>query len=81
MANITNRYGIPIPTQRSDDWVLEEMVPGLEAPEGMDENGKRRWLGGQVRKAFGDADLERRFQDAQAKVDALRPEIEKLSKD
>ena len=81
MANITNRYGIPIPTQRSDDWVLEEMVPGLEAPEGMDENGKRRWLGGQVRKALGDADLERRYQDAQAKVDALRPEIEKLSKD
>ena len=78
MANITNRFGIPIPTQRSDDWILEEMEPSIVAPEGMDENSKRRWLSGQVRKAFANGDLERRYKDAQAKVEELQPQIEKL---
>lgn len=78
MANITNRYGIPIPTQRSDDWILEEMVPSIVAPEGMDEKSKPRWLSGQVRKAFANGDLERRYKDAQATVEVLQPEIEKL---
>lgn len=77
MANLVNRSGIPIATQRSDDWALEETVPGLTPPEGMDENSVRRWLGNNARKALEQADLERRYQEAKALVEELRPVIER----
>ena len=78
IANLTNNYGIPVPTQRSDDWILEEMVPGITPPEGMDENAKLRWLSGQVRKSFANTELERRYKDALLTVEELQPAIDKL---
>ena len=78
MANLTNNFGIPIPTQRSDDWILEEMDSSITPPEGMDENSQRRWLSGQVRKSFTNKELERRYKDALLTIEELQPAIDKL---
>ena len=34
-ANLVNRFGIPLATQRSDDWILEETPVKHEIPDGM----------------------------------------------
>jgi len=81
MANLVNRFGIPIATQRSDDWVLEEMPLKIEAPEGMDERSVGRWLGNQQKKALGEADTLRHFAEAEATVSELKPVVEKLRED
>jgi len=81
MANLTNNFGIPIPTQRSDDWILEEMDPSITPPEGMDANSQRRWLSGQVRKSFTNSELERRYKDALLTIEELQPAIDKLEAD
>ena len=76
MANLTNRFGIPVPTQRSDNWPLEQTVPGLTPPEGRDANSTRRWLGNNARKALEHTDLQRRLKEAQSTVESLTPVIE-----
>lgn len=78
MANLVNRFGIPIATQRSDDWVLEEIPLKIEPPEGMDQRSVGRWLGNQQKKALGEADVLRRFAEAEATVSELKPSVDKL---
>ena len=75
MANLVNRVGIPIATQRSDDWILEETPTKHEVPEGMDERSFRRWVGGQLRKELGNVDSERRLREAETSVDDLSPRV------
>ncbi|MEM7010458.1 MAG: sialate O-acetylesterase [Verrucomicrobiota bacterium] len=78
MANLVNRFRVPLATQRSDEWALEESVPGLTPPEGMDENSIKRWMSNNARKALEQADIERRYLEAQATIKELQPEIDKI---
>lgn len=78
MANLVNSQQIPIATQRSDDWVLEEVPLSFPVPAGMDANGKRRHLSGRIRKELELGDVERRIEEAKATVTALE---EKFLKD
>ncbi len=79
MANLGNRFGIPIATQRSDDWILEETPAQIAPPEGMDPNSVRRWLSGQQRARLQTADIERRYADAQATIAELGPAVKKAA--
>lgn len=78
MANIVSSRQIPIATQRSDDWALEETPISFPVPEGMDEVAKRRYLSGRIRKELELGDTERQIQDAEATLAELK---EKFLKD
>ncbi|MEZ5301995.1 MAG: sialate O-acetylesterase [Verrucomicrobiales bacterium] len=66
MGNVVNRYGVPLPTQRSDSRPLEQSFPGIEPPDGMDAQQAKRWLGNESRKALKDLDKQRRIAEAKA---------------
>ncbi len=77
MGNIVNNRGVPLPGQRSDDWLLEETPVKLD---GADENSKRQ-VANQLRKELKQADLERRVKEAEATIAELKPALEKLRAD
>jgi len=77
MANIVNGRGIPLATQRSDDWVLEETPIKLPTPAGMDARSQRRWLSGRLRKELTLADTERRIREAEATIAELKEQYAK----
>jgi len=77
MANIVNGRGIPLATQRSDDWVLEETPIKLPTPKGMDARSARRWLSGRLRKELTLADVERRIREAEATIAELKEQYAK----
>jgi sialate O-acetylesterase len=81
MANLVNRFGIPLATQRSDDWILEETPNKIPAPEGMDSGSIARWMGNQQKKELENADIERRLREAEAAVSELTPLVEKAAAD
>lgn len=72
MANIVNNRGIPLATQRSDDWRLEETPIKLPVPKGMDARSARRYLSGRLRKELRLADTERRIKEAEATIAELK---------
>ncbi len=75
ISNIVNGRGIPLATQRSDNWVLEE------TPEKIDtsQNASSRYVANQLRKILRLADIERRIQEAEATLVELKPAFEKAS--
>ena len=73
MGNIVNGRGVPIATQRSDDWLLEETPEKISTPE----NATRRYIANQLRKILRLADMERRIQEAEATIADLKPTVEK----
>jgi len=77
MANIVNGRGIPLATQRSDDWVLEETPIKLPTPKGMDARSQRRYLSGRLRKELALADTERRIREAEATIAELKEQYAK----
>jgi len=77
MANIVNSQGIPLATQRSDDWRLEETPIKLPVPQGMDAASARRYLAGRLRKELTLADTERRIEDAEATIAELKEQYTK----
>jgi len=77
MANIVNGQGIPLATQRSDDWVLEETPIKLPTPKGMDARSARRWVSGRLRKELALADTERRIREAEATIAELKEQYAK----
>jgi len=77
MANVVNGRGIPLATQRSDDWVLEETPIKLPAPKGMDARSARRWLSGRLRKELVLTDTERRIREAEATIAELKEQYAK----
>ncbi len=77
MANLVNRFGVPLATQRSDDWILEEICAWLEVPDGMDAQGRRRWLGNNSRRELERLDTERRLAEAQAEIETLSESLAK----
>ncbi|MCF7954705.1 MAG: sialate O-acetylesterase [Phycisphaerae bacterium] len=75
LANLTNSMGIPIATQRSDDWLLEETPVKVKDFE----NKNSRQISGELRKMLKEADIERRYKEAEATVAELKPIIEKAN--
>jgi len=77
MANIVNGRGIPLATQRSDDWRLEQTPIKLAVPKGMDAASARRHLAGRLRKELTLTDTERRIKEAEATIAELKEQYTK----
>jgi sialate O-acetylesterase len=67
ISNIVNGRGIPVATQRSDDWILEETPVKVE---GFDKKNSRQ-ISTELRKMLRQADVERRIQEARATLAEL----------
>ncbi len=78
MANITNGRGIPLATQRSDEWLLEETPVRFATQPGMTVEEFRRWRplrGKQMRELELD-DTLRRIKEAEATLSELKESYE-----
>jgi len=75
ISNIVNGRGIPLATQRSDDWILEETPEKI----GTVENASSRQISNQIRKMLRHADMERRIKEAEATIAELKPAFEKAN--
>lgn len=69
MANLVSPRWIPLPAQRSDDWVLEETPTRFPG-------GDERRLRGLLMKELEILDLERRVREAEATLAELKPKLE-----
>lgn len=78
MANLVSARQIPLATQRSDQWLMEETPMAFPVPEGMDSQSRSRLLGGKIRKELEIGDTERRIKGAEATLAELK---EKFLKD
>lgn len=68
LTNITSGKGIPLATQRSDDWLLEETPVKVKD---FDKKNSRQ-ISGELRKMLRQADIERRIQEAEATIKELK---------
>jgi sialate O-acetylesterase len=75
ISNLVNARGIPLATQRSDDWILEETPEKIDTPE----NASSRSITNQIRKMLRLADIERRIKEAEATLADLKPVLEKAN--
>lgn len=69
LANITNSKCIPIATQRSDDWILEETPVKVKDFE----KKNSRQISGELRKMLKEADIKRRIKEAELTIKELTP--------
>jgi sialate O-acetylesterase len=81
MANVVNGRQVPLPMQRSDDWILEETPEKVTVPPNVPADAARRQAAGQIRKALELADIERRLKEAEATIAELKPVVEKAKAD
>lgn len=81
MGNIVNPRGVPLPGQRSDDWILEETPVKISLPPDMPEDAARREVGNQLRKELERDDLDRRIKEAEATIAELQPLLDKANAD
>jgi sialate O-acetylesterase len=75
ISNLVNGHGIPLATQRSDNWVLEETPEKIDASQ----SASSRYIANQLRKMLRLADMERCIQEAEATLAELRPAFEKAN--
>jgi len=75
ISNIVNARGIPLATQRSDDWILEETPDKVDTAQ----DTSSRYVANQIRKMLRHADMERRIKEAEATLAELKPAFEKAS--
>ena len=73
ISNIVNSRGIPLATQRSDDWILEETPVKVKD---FDKKNSRQ-ISNEIRKMLRQDDIERRIKEAEATIAELKPVIEK----
>jgi sialate O-acetylesterase len=78
MSNITNSRQIPLATQRSDDWLLEETPVKFPTPPGMTAQDAARPLRAKLAKELEFDDTERRIKEAEWTIATLK---EKFSND
>lgn len=78
MANITNNRQVPLPAQRSDDWMLEETPLKFSTPPGMTEAEAAKASRIKNQKELELGDTERRILEAEATITKLK---EKFTKD
>ncbi|MCF7956755.1 MAG: sialate O-acetylesterase [Phycisphaerae bacterium] len=69
MSNIVNNRGVPLATQRSDDWLLEEVPVKVKD---FDKKSNRQILN-ELREILRQADIERRIKEAEATIAELKP--------
>ncbi len=75
ISNVVNARGIPLATQRSDDWLLEETPVKVKD---LDKKNSRQ-IFNELRKMLRQADMERRIQEAEATLAELKPAFEKAN--
>lgn len=81
MSNIVNSRGVPLATQRSDDWILEETPIKLPLPPNTDLKSQARRIRGLLMKELELADTKRRLKEAEATIAELTPILEKARAD
>ena len=81
MGNITNNRGVPLATQRTDDWLLEEVPVKIPAPQGMPESSVRRYVGNLCRQALNVDNMDWRIKQAKWTVKELTAPYEKARAD
>ncbi|HPZ84332.1 MAG TPA: hypothetical protein PL064_12900, partial [Thermogutta sp.] len=77
MGNIVNSRGVPLATQRSDNWILEETPEKIPVPQGMSPETAQRYIGNRLRELLKQADLERRYLEAKRTLQELAPLVER----
>jgi sialate O-acetylesterase len=77
MSNIANSRQIPLATQRSDDWILEETPVKFPVPQGMTEKDAARQVRGKIVKELELDDTERRIKEAEATIARLKEQFTK----
>lgn len=77
MGNVVNERGVALPSQRSDDWLLEETPVKVPAQAHATEEAARRAATGQLRRMLELEDRERRLRDAEATAAELKPIVDK----
>ena len=77
ISNIANSRQIPLATQRSDDWILEETPVKFPAPPGMLEKDAARQVRGKIVKELELDDTERRIKEAEATIARLKEQFTK----
>jgi sialate O-acetylesterase len=75
ISNIVNGRGVPLATQRSDDWLLEETPVKVKD---FDKKNSRQ-ISNEIRKMLRHADIERRIKEAEATIAELKPAFEKAN--
>jgi len=78
LANLTNSKQVPLPAQRSDDWILEETPVNFPTPPGMAAKDAARPRRAQIMKELELDDTARRIKEAEATIASLK---EKYIKD
>ena len=73
ISNMVNPRGVPLATQRSDDWLLEETPVKVKD---FDKKNSRQ-ISNELRKMLRQADIERRIREAEATIAELKPVLEK----
>ena len=69
MGNVANARQVPLPAQRSDDWILEE-TPTAFPGSGLKAESRR--IGGLLKKELELADTERLLLEAEATLERLK---------
>ncbi|MDP6635245.1 MAG: sialate O-acetylesterase [Phycisphaerae bacterium] len=72
MANITNSAGVPLATQRSDNWRSEETPTKFPIPPGTDARSYARQLRNLLNTELGLLDTHRRISQAEALLAELK---------
>jgi sialate O-acetylesterase len=75
ISNMVNGFGVPLATQRSDDWILEETPVKVKD---FDKKNSRQ-ISNEIRKMLRQADIERRIKEAEATIADLKPGFEKAN--
>jgi sialate O-acetylesterase len=72
MANLVNSRGVPLATQRSDDWLPEETPIKFLLPPGATLKTHGRWIRDRINRELGLADTHRQIQEAEATIVRLK---------
>lgn len=75
ISNLVNDRGVPVATQRSDDWLLEETPTKVDTSH----NVSPRYVANELRKMLRQADIERRIQEAEMTLAKLKPDFDKAT--
>jgi len=78
MTNLVNSRGVPLATQRSDDWLPEETPIKFLLSPGATMKTHGRWIRDRINRELGFADTQRQIQEAEATIAHLK---EKYAKD
>ena len=78
ISNVVNSRQVPLASQRSDDWLLEETPVKFPTPPGMSAADAARPLRGKILKELELDDTGRRIKEAEATIASLK---EKFIKD